>query len=35
LVGIGPTTDKDWDEGTPVKAGTVLAELKQADFTNA
>jgi multidrug efflux system membrane fusion protein len=35
LVGIGPSPDKDWDEGTPVKAGTVLAELKQADFTNA
>ncbi len=25
----------DWDEATPVKAGTVLAELKQADFNNA
>jgi len=35
LDGIGPTTDKDWDEGTPVKAGTILAELKQADFKNA
>jgi len=35
LVGIGPETGTDWDEGTPVKAGTVLAELKQADFTNA
>ena len=35
LVGIGPTAGTDWDEGTPVKAGTVLAELKQADFTNA
>jgi RND family efflux transporter MFP subunit len=35
LVGIGPAPGKDWDEGTPVKAGTVLAELKQADFTNA
>jgi multidrug efflux system membrane fusion protein len=35
LVGIGPSPDKDWDEGTPVKAGAVLAELKQADFTNA
>ncbi len=35
LVGIGPAAGTDWDEGTPVKAGTVLAELKQADFTNA
>lgn len=35
LVGIGPAAGRDWDEGTPVKAGTVLAELKQADFTNA
>lgn len=35
LVGIGPSPGTDWDEGTPVKAGTVLAELKQADFTNA
>lgn len=32
---IGPTPATDWNEGTPVKAGTVLAELKQADFTNA
>jgi RND family efflux transporter MFP subunit len=35
LVGVGPAAGTDWDEGTPVKAGTVLAELKQADFTNA
>jgi RND family efflux transporter MFP subunit len=35
LVSIGPVAGTDWDEGTPVKAGTVLAELKQADFTNA
>jgi len=35
LAGIGPVPGDDWDEGTPVKAGTVLAELKQADFTNA
>ena len=35
LVGIGPEPGTDWDEGTPVKAGTVLAELKQADFMNA
>src|SRR4051794_21392106 len=32
---IGPAAGTDWDEATPVKAGTVLAELKQADFTNA
>jgi membrane fusion protein, multidrug efflux system len=32
---IGPAADADWDEGTPVKAGTVLAELKQSDFQNA
>jgi membrane fusion protein, multidrug efflux system len=31
---IGPAPGTDWDEGTPVKAGTLLAELKQADFTN-
>lgn len=35
LAGIGPAAGTDWDEGTPVKAGTILAELKQADFTNA
>jgi RND family efflux transporter MFP subunit len=35
LVGIGPAAGTDWDEGTPVKAGTVLAELNQSDFTNA
>lgn len=35
LVSVGPTAGTDWDEGTPVKSGTVLAELKQADFTNA
>ena len=35
VVSIGPAVGKDWDEATPVKAGTVLAELKQADFTNA
>jgi len=35
LVSIGSEPGTDWDEGTPVKAGTVLAELKQADFTNA
>src|SRR5208337_1617246 len=31
LVSVGPTVGTDWDEGTPVKAGAVLAELKQAD----
>jgi multidrug efflux system membrane fusion protein len=35
LVSIGPTPGTDWDEATPVKAGAVLAELKQADFINA
>ena len=33
VVNIGPGTG--WDEGTPVQAGTVLAELKQSDFKNA
>lgn len=35
LDSIGAAAGIDWDEATPVKAGTVLAELKQADFTNA
>jgi RND family efflux transporter MFP subunit len=35
LVSVGPAAGTDWDEATPVKAGAVLAELKQADFTNA
>ncbi|MDX1950798.1 MAG: efflux RND transporter periplasmic adaptor subunit [Verrucomicrobiota bacterium] len=35
LSGIGPGADDDWDEGTRVKTGTVLAELNQSDFTNA
>jgi RND family efflux transporter MFP subunit len=35
VVVIGPAANTDWDEGTPVKAGTVLAELKQSDFQNA
>jgi RND family efflux transporter MFP subunit len=35
LVRIGPKPGTDWDEGTPVKAETTLAELKQADFNNA
>jgi RND family efflux transporter MFP subunit len=32
---IGPAPGTDWNEGTPVKAGALLAELKQADFMNA
>jgi RND family efflux transporter MFP subunit len=35
VVLVGPAANTDWDEGTPVKAGTVLAELKQSDFQNA
>lgn len=35
VVLIGPAANSDWDEGTPVKAGTVLAELKQSDLQNA
>lgn len=35
VVRVGPNDNTDWDEGTPVKAGTVLAELKQSDFQNA
>ena len=35
LASIGPVVGTDWDEATPVKAGVVLAELKQSDFTNA
>jgi RND family efflux transporter MFP subunit len=35
VVLIGPAANTDWDEGTPVQAGTVLAELKQSDFRNA
>jgi multidrug efflux system membrane fusion protein len=35
VVVIGPAANTDWDEGTPVKDGTVLAELKQSDFQNA
>jgi RND family efflux transporter MFP subunit len=33
VVSNGPGTG--WEEGTPVKTGTVLAELKQSDFKNA
>jgi len=35
VVTIGPAANTDWDEGTPVKGGTLLAELKQSDFQNA
>jgi RND family efflux transporter MFP subunit len=32
---VGPAPGQDWDEGTRVNSGTVLARLKQADFINA
>lgn len=32
---IGPKARRDWEEGTAVKAGTVLARLQQSDFKNA
>src|SRR6266478_1177752 len=32
---IGPEPGSDWNEGTLVKAGTMLARLKQPDFVNA
>ncbi len=32
---IGPEAGSDWNEGTLVKTGTVLARLKQPDFVNA
>jgi len=32
---IGPEPGSDWNEGTPVKAGTMLARLKQPDFVNS
>src|SRR5258708_10604689 len=35
LDGIGPEPGSDWNEGTPVKSGTMLASLKQSDFINA
>ncbi len=35
LASIGTNPGTDWDEGTPVKAQTTLAELTQADFNNA
>ena len=32
---IGPQPHRDWEEGTAVTAGTVLARLQQGDFKNA
>ena len=32
---IGPEPHHDWEEGSAVKPGTVLARLEQADFKNA
>jgi RND family efflux transporter MFP subunit len=32
---IGPQPHRDWDEGSPVNAGGVLARLQQSDFKNA
>lgn len=32
---IGPNCGTNWGEGTAVKAGDLLASLKQSDFTNA
>ncbi|HEY5914280.1 MAG TPA: efflux RND transporter periplasmic adaptor subunit [Verrucomicrobiae bacterium] len=32
---IGQGLGTNWNEGTPVKAGDLLAGLKQSDFTNA
>jgi len=32
---IGPEAHRDWEEGSPVKAGAVLARLQQGDFKNA
>jgi multidrug efflux system membrane fusion protein len=32
---IGPEPHHDWDEGSTVKAGDLLARLNQADFRNA
>ena len=31
---IGPGPHRDWEEGSAVKAGSVLARLQQADFKN-
>src|SRR5882672_5336753 len=32
---IGPAPGSDWNEGSSVKAGAILASLKQSDFVNA
>src|SRR6266478_4814166 len=32
---IGPQRGSDWNEGSSVKAGAILASLKQPDFVNA
>src|SRR2546427_526963 len=32
---IGPDRGSDWNEGSVVKQGTILASLKQPDFVNA
>jgi RND family efflux transporter MFP subunit len=32
---IGPEPRRDWEEGSPVKAGAVLARLQQSDFKTA
>ena len=32
---IGPEPRRDWEEGTPVEMGTVMARLQQSDFKNA
>ena len=32
---IGPEPHRDWDEGSEVKAGALLARLQQGEFTNA
>ncbi len=32
---IGPAPGSDWNEGSVVKRGTILASLKQSDFVNA
>jgi multidrug efflux system membrane fusion protein len=32
---IGPKPQRDWEEGSPVKAGSILARLQQGDFKNS
>ncbi|MGH7939010.1 MAG: hypothetical protein ACREFG_10930, partial [Chthoniobacterales bacterium] len=32
---IGPEPHRDWDEGSEVKAGGLLARLQQGEFTDA